>query len=482
LRDMTSIQNILLDNGPMISSDLARKLAKSEGITINAASQRISRDQTLERIEGFFKSNQSLIFLPDQAKDGAILSLLAKQMEMHGKKYWYVLNALRYHSGSLDRSFLETYANHPINPVASHFTFEEVLQKFVQEKILVFNGDEYSFSPRLRYKGLNLFLSKTLNIIKLYVLDNFKNQAKNIGLVSYDSAELFGEHGNFRWAFKGISPLNGLKQGKDFGFVIADVLLGRPTRKKDLDFFIKKLEIIKTYKNASRVMPILLVDNLDHEGFMYLKEKGIVVGLIGELFGQDYAKTLNDLITVLTNAAASLANDPNKYLNLITELRKYNEGLLKNMKGTLFEYVAGHYYLFKGASIDLGWEIIEDKAIHEMDIRASFGNKIIIAECKARVAKTQVADVNNWVRVKAPAFKRWIKEQDAQRNKEIEFEYWSTSGFDEDALKRIEELKVGNAKNVFRFIGPNEILHRALEMKNPKLRKALNTFFLKSNL
>lgn len=204
---MTAIGNILLDNGPMISSDLARKLAKSEGITINAASQRVSRDQTLERIEGFFKSNQSLIFLPDQAKDGAILSLLAKQMEMHGKKYWYVLNALRYHSGSLDRSFLETYANYPINPVASHFTFEEVLQKFVKEKILVFNEDEYSFAPRLRYKGLNLFLSKTLNIIKLYVLDNFKNQAKNIGLVSYESAELFWGTWKFPMGFQRNKPI-----------------------------------------------------------------------------------------------------------------------------------------------------------------------------------------------------------------------------------------------------------------------------------
>jgi hypothetical protein len=74
-------------------------------------------------------------------------------------------------------------------------------------------------------------------------------------------------------------------------------------------------------------------DSLDHEAMMWLKENGVVLGFIKELFGAKYAEILNDLITVLANEGASLANDPNKYLELIAELRKYNDGLLKNIKG-----------------------------------------------------------------------------------------------------------------------------------------------------
>jgi hypothetical protein len=479
---MTVIKNILSEHGPMISKDLVTRLSVIESIGINTASQRLSREKDLERLAGFFKSNQSLIFLPEQQEDGEILKFLAKQMELHGKKYWYALNAVRFHSGTIGRSFLETYSSYPIVPLASHFTFDEIMRKFVEEKVLIANGEEYSFAPRLRFQGLNYFLSKTLEQIKLHVLDNFKEQSRNIGLVSYDSVSILDEYGGFRWSFKGVSPLKALKTGSKFGFVLGDILLGRPTRKKDVEFFIKKLEIVQMFKGAPKIMPILIIDNLDNEGFNYLKEKGIVIGLIDQLFGETYAKTLNDLVTILTNAAASLAKNPNKYLELIAELRKHSNGLLKNIKGALFEYVAGHYYVFKGASIEMGWEIYENNANHEMDVKASFSDKIIISECKGRISKVTVSDINNWAKHKVPAFRAWINKQEVHKYKDIEFEYWASSGYDDDAIKRISELHLEKKNKSLVFLGPNEIMQRAKEMRNKKLQKTLDNFFFKSNI
>ena len=482
MRHMTAIEYILNDNGPMISSELARKLAKTEGISPNTASQRISREPGLERLEGFFKSNQSLVFLPKQQDGGEVLKFLAQQMELHGKKYWFTLNAIRYHSGTISSKFLETYSNYPIKPLVSHLTFDEVMRKFVEENILVYGYETYSFSPRLRCKGLNAFLSQTLETIKLNVLDNFKELSRNIGWVSYESFEQFAEYGNFKFAFKGVSPVRGLKTGKKFGFVVGDILLGRPTYKKDVEFFIRKIETVQSFKGASRIMPVMLVDSLDKEAFLYLKEKGVIIGFIKELFGEKYAKTLNDLITILTNAAASLAKNPNKYLELIAELRKYNDGLLKNIKGALFEYVAGHYYIFKNARIDMGWEIYENNAEHEMDVRATFGDKIIIAECKGRISPTPSEDINKFLRIKIPAFKAWVEKQESNKNKPLEFEYWSSAGYTEDALLRIEEIKTEYKRTSVLFLGPKEIMERAKEMKNKKLQNELNTFFFKSNV
>ncbi|MFD2873487.1 hypothetical protein ACFS5N_13460 [Mucilaginibacter ximonensis] len=476
------MEALLKENGPMISSELARKLAKAEGVSVNTASQRVSRAEGIERVEGFFKSNQSLVFLPNQQQGKDVLKLLARQMELHGKKYWFTLNALRYHAGAISREFLETYSFYPIEPVLSHLTFEEVMQRFVKEGILVYGPGTYSFAPRLRYNALNAFLSQTLETIKMNVLDNFKELARNIGWVSYDSFEQFGNYGNFRWAFMGVSPVRGLKTKTDFGFVIGDILLGRPTYKKDVEFFIRKIETVQSYKGASRIMPVLLVDNVDKEAFQYLKEKGVIIGVIKELFGEKYAKTLNDLITILTNAAASLAKNPNQYLQLINELRKYNDGLLKNIKGALFEYVAGHYYLFKNGSIDMGWEIVENGAEHEMDVRATFGDRVIIAECKGRISPTPIEDINKFVRVKVPAFRSWLERNETHKNKPIEFEYWSSAGYTEDAMLKIEELNHEYKRNTLTFLGPKEIMARAKEMKNKKLQKELDTFFFKSNV
>jgi|GEM_PF-848159 len=479
---MTSIEYLLEDNGPMISSEIARKLAARELISYNTASQRLSREPGLERLEGFFKSNQSLVFLPKQREDGEVLKFLARQMELHGKKYWFTLNAIRYHSGTISRKFLETYSYYPVEALETHLTFDQVMQKFVKENILVYGADDYSFSPRLRYKGLNHFLSNTLETIKLNVLDNFSSQAKNIGLVSYDSGELFAQYGKFRWAFKGVCPVRGMKNGKDFGFVLADILLGRPTYKKDVEFFIKKIEAVQSFQNASRIMPVLLVDSLDHDAMMWLKEKGVILGFIKELFGSKYAETLNDLITILTNAGASLAKNPNKYLELIAELRKYNDGLLKNIKGALFEYVAGHYYIYQHANIDMGREIFENKGLHDIDIMAMFNDRVVFAECKGRVSPTPIEDINKWLRIKVPAFKTWSAKQETHKNRSVEFEYWSSAGYTEDALKRIEEVQQEYKRSIVRFLGPAEIMERAKEMKNKKLQKELNTFFFKSNV
>jgi len=479
---MTSIENILEDSGPTISSDLARKVAEKESISYNTASQRVSRESGLERLEGFFKSNQSLVFLPKHREDGEVLRFLARQMELHGKKYWFTLNSIRYHSGTLSRRFLETYSFYPIEALESHLTFNQVMQKFVKEDILVYGTDDYTFSRRLRYNGLNPFLSHTLETIKLNVLDSFSSQAKNIGLVSYDSGELFAEYGKFRWAFKGVCPVRGLKNGKDFGFVLADILLGRPTRKKDVEFFIKKIEAVQSFQNASRIIPVLLVDSLDHEAMMWLKEKGVVLGFVKELFGSKYAETLNDLITILTNAGASLAKNPNKYLELIAELRKYNDGLLKNIKGALFEYVAGHYYIYKHANIEMGREIFENKGLHDIDIMSTFNDRVVFAECKGRISPTPIEDINKWLKVKVPAFRTWFGKQEANKSKVVEFEYWSSAGYTEDAKKRIIEVEKEYKRSMVRFLGPNEIMERAKEMKNKKLQKELNTFFFKSNV
>ncbi|MFA4867871.1 MAG: hypothetical protein WC623_06730 [Pedobacter sp.] len=479
---MTTIQNIVFNNGPMISSDLVKLLAAQENISENTASKRIERETELQKISGFFQSNQSLVYLSEQQEEGEILDLLTLQMEKHGRKYWYIINALKYHMGTMSRDFLETYSNYPIEPLVSHIPFNEVMQKFVKENILVFNNDGYSFSPKFRFKGSNPFLSQTLEVIKRNVLENYSSQMKNIGMVSYGSAELFAEYGKFRWAFKGVSPIKGLMNGGDFGFVLGDIILGRPTYTRDIEFFIKKIDTIQRFKNASRIIPVLLVDSIDKVAFNLLKEKGIVIGVIKEIFGEKYAATLNDLITILTNAAASLANNPNHYLELIAELRKYNNGLLNNIKGALFEYVAGQYFIHYHAALQMGWDIYDESGKHEMDILATFGGKVVVAECKGRIAPTSIDAINLFLSKKVPAFKKWVGKQELLKNKEIEFEFWSSSGFTPDAITKIEDIKVNYTKYKVIFLGQKEIMSRAKEMKNKKLQDTLNSFFFKTHV
>jgi len=216
------------------------------------------------------------------------------------------------------------------------------------------------------------------------------------------------------------------------------------------------------------------------EGDKQLKQNGIAVGLIGELFGQKYADALKELITILNNAGASLKQSPDKYLDLLSELRKYNEGLVNNIRGTFFEFVVGHIHsIDSNSSIDLGCVITENGAQHEMDVIANYPDKIVIAECKAVKSKIDVDYVDIWLGKKLPAFKKYFDKQETWNKKNLEFEFWSISGFTDDAIKKLDNIVNSSNKYKLKYYQSVDIREKAKAMKNKKLKESLDDFFLK---
>jgi len=265
-----------------------------------------------------------------------------------------------------------------------------------------------------------------------------------------------------------------------FGYVLADILLGVPIYKKDVLYFIAKIQQIQSFKRASRLLPFLIVDDIDKEAMELLKQKGIAIGFIGELFGSKYAETLKELLTILNNAAASLKSDPEKYLDLIKQLKTYNEGLLGNIRGTLFEYAVGHIHVLDCQNIEIGREILDQAGNkYEMDVLAVYSNRIVIAECKGKKSQVEEEDIEDWLTHAVPAFRTWINKQEIYAKKSLEFEYWSTGGFDDDALEALDEAVTNYRKNKISYYGPKEIRQKVVAMGNKKLKEALDNYFLK---
>jgi len=314
---MTTIEKILFDYGPMMSSELVKKLENVDSVPNNTASQRVARNKEIGKIKGFFKSNQSLCYLPVHEKDGGLFSVLLNSLFENGRKYWYCLNAIRLHGGVIERKYLECFTNYPILPLKKHLPFGRVMQMFISEGILAYSGDYYYLSPKFGQLRLNSLANTTIDLIKSDLLSNFGSLTKNIGLISYNSGETFAEYGKFRWAFKGLSTVTGLVHNGKVGFLLADIIIGTPIFKEDVLFFVEKIKHIQSFNNAGKLIPFLIVDDLDKEALLHLKQHGIVVGFIGELFGQKYAYALKELITILDNAGASLKKSPEKYLDLI---------------------------------------------------------------------------------------------------------------------------------------------------------------------
>lgn len=476
---MTTVENILEQAGPLMSGELSKRLAKVTKTPINSASQKISRNKEIRKIKGFFKSNQSLCFLEKQYQNGQLYNVFSKSLFEYGKKYWYCLNAINMHGGIISTKFLECYTNYPIQKLKKHIPFKEVMQKFVREGVLLFNDDKYLFAPRFAPLKSNSLIHKTIETIKEDILSSFESLMKNMGMISFNTGEQFAEYGKFRWSFKGVSYLRGLVVNSNPGFVLADILFGHQIQKQDVLFFIEKLNHIQSFKNASKVIPFVIVDDLHPEALALLKSNGVAIGFIKELFSNKYAEALKELVAVLSNAGASLKTTPNKYLELIEELKIYNETLIYNIRGTLFEYFVGHIHSRDCQSIDIGREIYENNGKHEIDVFAIYSDKVVFAECKATNSKVEYSKVNKWISEKIPAFKTWAQKQEILKNKKLEFEYWSTSGFDKKGEEKLNKFITSTKKFKVSSFSNNQIRKRAVDMKNKKMKEALDNYFLK---
>jgi hypothetical protein len=471
-----TITDLLEIHGPISSGDLSKHLARALDISVNAASRQIGRCLEIERMGGFLKSSQSICYLPKH-REQVLAERLSDILKVSGKKYWFTLNSISKHNGILSRQYLECYTNYPILPLKGHIPFSAVMEKFVKSNILVVQDDIFMLSPKLRPQGVNTVYHHAVDMVKDQVLQDFRSLARNIGLISYDSGQLSGEFGKFRWAFKAVSAVRGLRAKGAFGFLVADILLGTAVYKEDVEFLVQKVTTVERFTNAPRLFPMLLIDDLDVNALKYLKSHGIVIGFIRELFGEKYAHTVRDLLQILNNAAASLIANPDRYLDLIKQLKKYNEGLAKNMKGSLFEYMIAHLHRENCQNIELGRQVIFKNRRYDIDVLAVYSSKIVVAECKATKQPIDESEIRKWINERLHIFKGWIESQEIYREKEVVFEYWSIGGFTEQAVEIISLSQKKIKSFQIAVFDQSTIRQIVINRKNKKMKEALDEYF-----
>lgn len=144
--------------------------------------------------------------------------------------------------------------------------------------------------------------------------------------------------------------------------------------------------------------------------------------------------------------------------------------------------MVGHIHSTKCKTIELGKEIFDDNGKHETDVISNYDDKIVISECKATKAQIDMDTIDIWLQDKIPAFYDWVKSIEPYREKDIVFEYWSISGFTEDALERLNHIKDTSKRFKVEYFNGNDVKERAKQMKNKKLKEVVNDFFLKTKV
>lgn len=474
-----TIQEYLLSNGPTLSSDLINYFQK-EGLSSEAIRKRLSRiTKPIYKIQGFFKDNQTFFYHIDHYNDDRFFESLRNALKSSAKKYFAIIIALEYHNGYIRKEDLASYSFSPVSNLKSHKKFSIVINDLIQLKIIQEENEYYKLSGGISNRETNNFnYYKAVELSKEVICNQFYNYTKSIGLISYEKGKFNSEFAKFQFCFTAPSYITGLVKFNTKiqpAFVVADVLLGNKNDETSIDFFLQKVQIIKT-QTTNSFLPFLITDVLTQDAFKKLKENGIIIGLVNKLFGEEYEELLKSLISVVTNAGTILKTNPDAYLQLLLQLNKLVDGKTNNLRGDLFELAVGYYYSNLCQSLDIGKRITFQGNYKEVDVYTTFQDKFILCECKAYKTKIELKIVENWLSEKVSFIYKGIREYNY--DKEIVFEFWSTSGFTDDAILFLKDKQQKLKKYKIEFYTEKEILEKARKSKANKIVEIMREYFI----
>ena len=213
-----------------------------------------------------------------------------------------------------------------------------------------------------------------------------------------------------------------------------------------------------------------------------MKQKGILIASIREIFGENYEDLINSLINIVRNAGEILRTKPEEYINLMVQLSKLVDGQTNNLRGDLFELAVGYYHgqFCKFLEIGKKVRIENDPKPREIDVFANYEQDIHLVECKGYNYAIDDAYVLRYLNEIIPALRKWFLNSSFS-DKGLVFEIWSTGGFTEEAITLLEKAK-GTKKYKIEYLDKDEILNRAKQLKTSKFAEILREyFFRKSN-
>lgn len=481
---MTYLEKLIKEEGPILSSELIESLInKEKGLTRDAARKRLSRIKSdIVRVKGLFADGQFLFHEKEIFNSEEYYTGLYNALKKAGKQYFTILQSLDFHYGQLKLEHLPSYSISPVLDLKGHVTFNSVLEKLISLRLITIK-DDFILLSNIPDSNFNSKKAKGLDVAKNFILIQFNDWTRKIGLVSYNSSKFYSEFGKYQFNFVSPSYVGTLPKNNKTnlipGFVVADILIGNTVNENQIDFFLNKIKAIKYQKNSSNFIPFLIVESIDTKSLNKLKSQGVVIGFVNELFGENYKELLNSLINLVTNAGAILKKNPEAYLDLISKLNKLVDGKTNNLRGDLFELAVGYYQGRICKSIDIGKIINYEGLQREIDVFGFTESEIFISECKGYNHKVSKEEVEIWLSEKTTIIRKWVLDNYMLSDKKLTFEFWSTGGFTDEAIEFLTKKKEKTKKYKIEFFDLNDMLTKSRELKSKKFTEILREYYVK---
>lgn len=475
------VEDILKKSGPMLSGQLA-KLYEKENNTSNVVARKAlsrARSPVQKLCNISFDNNQKFFYLESQYMGLDYRNNLIEAIKSNSKAYYSVILALINNHGYASTLYLPSLTFSPVENLKGHRIFNRIIEDLIDLRIIT-KVDDYTLMLSEEFGDSNYSKYKAVESAMKVIVNDFNEWAKKINFIAFNSGKTLLESpifSKFQWCFSAPSYLVGLKNEGKPGMVVVDVLMGDNVTYDRIEFLISKINIIKQLRNHLTFIPAILTDSLEENAFRTLKENGILILTLNNLFSLEYVKALKNLMTIICNASAIISKHPEEFFKYIDSISKL-EGKAGNMRGELFELAVGYHYSLNSKYIEIN-KIIRNPNSgkrNEIDVFVDMNYEIRFVECKGYKYKLDVEYVKNWLSETIINIREWILEKEDKERKLV-FELWSTGGFEDEALNILKKQSEKTKKYEIRYYGRDEIIEIANSMDNKNLKNLIYSYF-----
>lgn len=444
------LAGLLAAVGPSLTTELIERMVAA-GATPAAARQRIVRGLTssfdIKRLAGLrFAHNARFLYLADQFGDAAFWRALERAFHRSGPAYWRAVVGLRARGGLIPRALFPIACGAPAAR-KGQLSPERILERLRAIQLLDVQiddeGAEYvTFRPYAYREDSPARLSARL-LAEQVALEGCREWVRRLALGSYDSVRTRNdtpapEVSSIAWDLSAPSfarPLVSFPGGKARnGFFVADILLREVVEREAVEAFIGKYDLAAAPLRVPPIMAMLVADRFTNEALALARSRGILVGAIGHLLGEDIARALHDLVEMLTDLGASVAADPGRLERTLGALTKI-QGTADNIRGSLFELAVGYLAReVEGGYMKAGVTVRDPLTGESADIDVLIDRPddapVLVLECKGKApgGRVSLKDVQRWRDNRVPLIQNALQSDSRFFSRRLDFQLWTNGG------------------------------------------------------
>jgi hypothetical protein len=491
-----SVDAYLKQHGPTRASIIAAAL-QATGLTAEAARQRVSRTRApvrrfpiplLPKREGF-------LYLESQRNTEQFWDNLLRDLRDTGAVYAAAIDGMLARGGMVLEADFAAISGAPARPLKKQVAADLVLRRLKAAGAVSAVTDP-DIGDLLLARGFSERIGKVplkaRRLAEDVLLDGVREWARKLGMASYNSISIRGESshqlvGSFAFDLGGPSyllPLQGLA-GRN-GFLAADIFAEGTLTPPQIQFFIRKAKMLKASLPGAGALLVLVADSFDGAALTAGHAAGIMMATPKDLFGQRVGSAMRALLETLRNAAAYASSSPDRLVYLLDNLVDI-EGRAGNLRGILFELVAGYLARRDAVSIDIGVIATDPETGRkaEIDVQkvTAQASAVTAIECKGKSpgGVVDVEEVRKWL-TKLPIIKAHYRAHTYFREAQVSFELWTSGTFSPDAVALLEAEKARRTRAPIGWRDGQSVLELAATAKEKAIADALFQHYLKHPL